>query len=115
MPKIISKVTAKGLRDGIETILQCVKYNDDENLKFLKDGYEDIFTQMLFIEHIGKKYLDNTEKGNHLWLPDENSIEAYWAAFHETYFDELPEIVVEGELDTFGSPYSDEDTSDVVF
>ena len=106
------KVTAMGLHNGVYTILQCVK--NEDSLKFLKNGIKDIPTHEIFKQHIQKKY-DLKKDYSWLWLPPIDSAEAYWAAFHEIYFDELPEIEVEGKLDTFGSPYSNEDTSGVVF
>ena len=45
-----------------------------------------------------------------------NSIEAYWLAVNcGDGFDDVPEIEVDGDISTFGSPFSDEDTSGVIF
>ena len=55
-------------------------------------------------------------RGHHVYNPLPNTIEAYWLAFnYGDGFDEVPEIEVEGEIDTFGSPFSDEDTSHIYF
>ena len=107
----MKKVTAEGMHSGKKVILECI---EDGDITFLKDGEEDIATKMLFIEHIAKQRVKN-RNAPCVWLPQENSAEAYWAAFHEIYFDEIPKIKVEGELDTFGSAYSEEDIDGVVF
>ena len=109
------KVTAEGKADGRAITLTCAKNGDTVTL--YKDGEELKETdkiKMELYEYTLRRNADY-EKVPCVYNPQEGTIEAYWLAFHETFFDEPPKIEVEGDLDTFGAPYSDEDTSRVVF
>lgn len=109
------KVTAKGKVNGRDITLTCTKSGD--TVKLYKDGKELKDTdeiKMALYDYTLRRNADY-EKAPCAYNPQEGTIEAYWLAFHETFFDEPPKIEVEGDLDTFGAPYSDEDTSQVVF
>lgn len=140
--KVTAKVTAKGLHEGKETVFSVIEYNggidkngerEHEKLEFIKDGVncrdflysenEDLIESALEafgffteIEHcIVKRYLRQMN-ASHVYNPKLRTIEAYWLAFnYGDGFDKVPEITVKGKIDTVGSPFSDEDTSHVVF
>lgn len=135
MAKINAKVTARGLHNGKITEIVCTEegggrneYGEDEygKIKIFIDGVEEIvpknchkvhgfpvgdidsvrldfFLYALFkndSELFASKYIPYP-------FPMAGTIEAYWAAMHEVYFDEPPEIEIEGEVDTFGAGYDD--------
>lgn len=109
------KVTAKGKVGDRNITLTCTKSGDA--VKLYKDGKELKDTDEIKMALYHYTLCRNVyyEKAPYAYNPQEGTIEAYWIAFHETFFDEPPKIEVEGDLDTFGAPYSDEDTSQVVF
>ena len=111
-----AKVTAQGLRKGNPVVITCVKKG--EKVSLLRDGRklkdtDDDFRELL--SYTQAQFHQAELSAPHSYNPEPDTIEAYWLAFHETFFDKPPEIKIEGTLDTFGSPYSDEDTDDIVF
>ena len=44
-----------------------------------------------------------------------NSLDSYWVALHEVYFDEPPDITITGDFSSIGLPYGDDDPDDAVF
>lgn len=118
MAKVTAKVTAKGKRAGKLVVIECIEYcGSDDNRRHvvvLKDGKEDDYTTLLFDGYVSQSYARRAKR-ECCYNPARNSIEAYWLIMHEVYFDAVPEITVEGKIFTFGSPYSNEDTSGVVF
>ena len=138
--KQTAKVTARGKYNGKPTVVEIVEYNggldDNEerkhgNLIFRVDNIEfdglhcinddvgaevrrAIMRRLAVLEKsVIKRYLRSP---SHVYRPRGGTIEAYWLAFHYgDCFDEVPEISVEGKIDTFGSPFSNEDTSHVMF
>ena len=130
--KQTAKVTARGLYKGQPTIVEVIEYDGgkDENgdwtkygtLKVFKDGFDfDLATDIIQYNYLSELKRAISERhsrqyGHHVYNPCTNTIEAYWLAFnHGDGFDEVPEIEVEGEIYTRGSPFSNEDTSGIVF
>lgn len=139
--KQTAKVTAKGMWREKPIIMEVRRYGDglDENddwqtgtLEIVKDGKkftlrdawrasrhdEENDEDLSYVGRLVKCVRERYEKARHGYGYKANfkSIEAYWLAFnYGDGFDEVPEIEVEGKIDTFGSPFSDEDTSHVVF
>ena len=140
--KQTAKIIARGLHDGEPTVIEVIEYNGGfnkhgdrkhGNLIFFKDGVN--FKQLRYEEDremsdeewksfdylhdlracVRERHL-KLMKATHVYNPLPNTIEAYWLAFnHGDGFDEVPEIEVEGKIDTLGSPFSDEDTSHIYF
>ena len=109
----MAKVTATGLFKGRHITVSCVEENDGK-IHVYANGKEDFEVQLVMDLYI--RYREERYSGTHAYSAPHNTIEAYWLTMHEGLFDKGPEnIIVEGEIDTFGSPYSDEDTSDAVF
>ena len=111
-----AKVTARGMRKGNLVIITCIQ--EGGKVTLFRDGLELKDTDNDFRELLSytQAQFHRAElSAPHSYNPEPGTIEAYWLALHETYFDELPEIEIEGEVDTFGSPYSNEDTGDAVF
>ena len=126
MERINAKVTARGFRKGKPTTIICIEYGgggeEEGVVKVFKDGIEMDAHSKFMVLLDDYMFTRAIETPSHCYNPSEGTIEAYWLslqenqlAFNEKYFDEPPDIEVEGELDTFGSPYSNEDTSGVVF
>lgn len=134
--KITAKVTAKGVFKGKPVVVEVVRQNGglDENgdlhngtIKILKDGIDynsddaeiESKENALYLHALRNRVVKRCLKqmrATHVYNPMPHTIEAYWLAFnYGDGFDEVPEITVEGEIDTLGSPFSDEDTSNIVF
>lgn len=112
----MTKVIAEGVVKGKATVITCI--DKDRAVTLFQDGKElNDFdsTKFELYSYSAWRYAKASAETPHSYNPEEGTIEAYWLALHETYFDKPPKIKIEGTLDTFGSPYSDEDTSDVVF
>lgn len=110
------KITAEGKVKGRVATLTFTEQNGVVTL--FEDGKKLAVSDIILMElysYTLQRYVDTLKKAPRSYNPPEGTIEAYWLALHETYFDEPPKIKVEGELDTFGAPYSGEDTSEVVF
>ena len=127
-----AKVTAKGEYNGRAIILEVIEYDgglDEEgdridgkcillkNGKKLDYSADDLESSNYLFElesTIHKRSLK--QRGAHVYNPPVGSLESYWLAFnHGDGFDKIPSITVEGTIDTFGSPFSDEDTSLILF
>lgn len=129
--KQTAKITARGLYKGMPTVIEVIEYDggEDENgdrkdgkLKVFKDGFDfDSATDIIQYNYLAElnraiSLRRSRQCGHHVYNPYTNTIEAYWLAFnYGDGFDEVPEIEVEGKIDTFGSSFSDEDTSHVAF
>ena len=118
---VTAKATAKGLHKGEKVVIECIEYGElgeenekDLRVKVLKNGKEDEETSFLFDMYVSFSYTRRA-KLPHCYNPQKNSAEAYWLVMHEEYFDEPPEITIEGNVNTFGSPYTDEDLTGVYF
>lgn len=101
--------------NGKEFIVQCellaVRQGEDIHTTFKDKDYQYVGTLMGVIYDRYEK----SRKG-YGYRASSDSIEAYWLAFnYGDGFDDVPEITVEGEIYTRGAPFSDEDTSGVVF
>lgn len=103
------------VKDGFR--FDGLRYEDNEDMMDaeLDEAKYEAFQYLRKIQRYTiKRYLN--QRGHHVYNPSPNTIEAYWLAFnYGDGFDEVPEIEVEGKIDTFGSPFSDEDTSHVAF
>ena len=139
--RMTAKVSAKGTWRGKPIVVEVQQYysglnkNDDRQtgiIEIIKDGKkftlrdawrasrhdEESDEDISYAGKLVKCVRDRYEKArkNYGYKADFRSIEAYWLAFnYGDGFDEVPEIEVEGKIDTFGSPFSDEDTSNVCF
>ena len=138
--KQTAKITVRGKHRGKSTIIEVIEYNGgkDENgdwknsgaLEIIKDGVslinagkfsDELIKSPKLCDYIfglesviRKRCLKN--QGHHVYNPSPTSIEAYWLAFnYGDGFDEVPKITIEGEIQTLGSPFSDEHTTYALF
>lgn len=103
-------------RDGgaeitFQDALSATHRDDQSNASI---GGEDL----VYFDRLVMAARERYEKARHAYCynPRFNSIEAYWLAFNcGDGFDDVPEIEVDGDIGTFGSPFSDEDMSGVIF
>lgn len=108
----MARVTATGLYKGKQITVSCVEENGD--ILVYKNGMEDEHIKTLLDMHANWREIEC--EGLHVYSPVSGTIEAYWVALYEGLFDKPPKTVeIEGEIDTAGSPYTDEDDSDVVY
>ena len=109
----MAKFTAKGYVHGKFTVITCAKESD--TIAVFQDGKRLNGYDNLSFELYSRALLNYIDSEPCSYVPAPDTLEAYWLVLLDEYFDEPPEIIVEGELDTFGSPYSDEDIGDAVF
>ena len=117
MSEVTARITARGLHKGKPVVIECIEYDgndeDKRHVTILKNGEEDLLTEISLKQRIMKNRIASVGHPQS-YNPPFNSAAAYWLAL-EDYFDAPPEILIEGEVGTFGSSYSDEDTSNVRF
>lgn len=116
MAKTISKLTARGKRQGVATVVECIEYEDagETKVKILKDGKPD---DDLSLELESYVFDLSIASSGAAWLPNYSlfTISGYWVALHEIYFDEPPTIEIAGKFKPLGLPYSNDDTTGIVF
>lgn len=119
MVRINAKVAARGLHDGKKVEIVCIEEGgggeEEGVVRFFYNGNELNERDDVYREIYNYSRMKYRKSPSHCYKAKEGTIEAYWLAFHEIFFDEAPEIEIEGDVNTFGSPFSDEDTSHVVF
>ena len=101
----MAKVTGRGTRAGVATVVECVK--QDNEIKVFRDGKEDFDTMVI----LDTKILDLKQETEDLpSLPRYSILDlfSYWAAMRETFFDEPPIIEMEG---VEFSDYKDDDSA----
>ncbi len=125
MAKEISRLIARGKHKGKDTVLECVEFENkkDTSILVFKDGKSEKEDRMAKLARyvldarIIEMVLQSYEQPYIAHLPTHglNYIWSYWVALHETYFDTRPTVEIKGSFEPFGLPYSNTDTSGVVF
>lgn len=114
MDNVTAKLTARGKHNGKNVVVECVetRNGDEVRVTVLKNGKADFNAETAF--HLCILRMARMDGAG---LPEFrlNALFGYWIALHEVYFDAPPEIKITGDFEPFGLPYSDADTSGVVF
>lgn len=124
---ITAKITARGLHEGVPTTIVFIEEDGTElengKITFYKNGvklkgHKLDLTDLPYADPDILKmclHLDLLEHYPCDYDPPTGSIEGYWLALNIMYFDDKPEIEIEGDVNTRGSRYGDDDITNAIF